>query len=169
MARIQDAIDAAVDWLSFLPDPIVVMLLAFNPIGEVRFAVPVAMLVYGMGWGEAAVWALIGNLAVGPVAGWAVPAAERLIRKSARGNRLMDRMHERTHHKQKAAVTKWKAAAIALFIAIPLPGSGAWTAVVVAHIFGIGWRDAWRYFYAGVVAATALVVVLVQFGWVAWN
>ncbi len=168
MGWLQDTVDAIVDKLDFLPDPIVVILLAFSPIGEVRISVPVAMLVYKMGWGEAAVWSLIGNLAVGPVAGWLFPAIERGLRRTRRGTRWMDAMHARTHRKQGEAFAKWKAALIALFIAVPVPGSGAWTAVLVAHILGISWKEAWRYFYAGVAAATALVTVLVATGNLVW-
>ena len=164
MGWLQDTVDGIVDSLSWLPDPIVVIILAFSPLGEVRISVPVAMFVFDMGWGEAAVWSLIGNLAVAPFAAWLYPAAERAIRRTDRGDRYIERLYAKTQARQGGTVAKWKEAAIALFIAIPIPGSGAWTGVLVAHIFGMHWKDSWRYFYAGVVGATALVTFLAATG-----
>ncbi len=164
MGWLQDLVDRIVDDLSWLPDPFVVMILAFSPLGEVRVSVPVAMFVFDMGWGEAAVWSLVGNLAVAPFAAWLYPATERLVRRSERGERIVERIFAKTQAKQGEKVAKWKEAAIALFIAIPVPGSGAWTGIFVAHIFGLRWKDSWRYFYAGVVGATALVTFLTATG-----
>ena len=53
---------------------------------------------------------------------------------------------------------------MAAFIAIPIPGSGAWSGVLVAHVFGLTWKKAWSYYYAGVVLSTFLVTILVETG-----
>lgn len=158
------------DWLALieqLPGPVAVMLLAFSPVGEVRVSVPVGILAYDMGWGEVIVWSLIGNLAVAPVATWFYRWVEWLARKADWLNRLLDRMYGRTRHKESARIEKWQEAAVALFIAVPFPGSGAWSGVLVAHVFGLQWKKTWSYYYAGVVASTFLVTILVVTGnWV---
>lgn len=152
------------EWLEALPPALVVVLLAFSPVGEVRISIPVAMLVYDMGWGEAIVWSLLGNLAVAPVAAWFYVQVERLLRRGERASRMLDRMYERTRTKNSARVERLQEAAVALFIAIPVPGSGAWSGVLVAHVFGLTWKKAWSYYYSGVVIATFLVTILVATG-----
>lgn len=154
-------------WLELLdgiPPAIAVMLLAFSPVGEVRVSIPVAMLVYDMGWGEAIVWSLIGNLAVAPVAAWIYAAAEKLLRRGERTAALLDRIYERTRNKNSKRVERMQEAAVALFIAVPVPGSGAWSGVLVAHVFGLQWKKAWSYYYAGVVISTFVVAILVATG-----
>jgi uncharacterized membrane protein len=47
-----------------------------------------------------------------------------------------------------------------------LPGSGAWTGLLVAHVWGMQPRRVWGPFYAGCTAATALATALVATG--AW-
>lgn len=153
-----------VDALTNLPPPLAVMLLAFSPVGEVRVSIPVAMLVYDMGWGEAIVWSLLGNLAVAPVAAWFYVQVERLLRRRERTGRFLDRMYERTRNRNSTRVERMQEAAVALFIAIPVPGSGAWSGVLVAHVFGLRWKKAWSYYYAGVVIATFVVALLVETG-----
>lgn len=155
------------DLLAALPPPLVVVVLAFSPLGEVRASVPVAMLHYGMGWGEAVVWSLLGNLAVAPAAAWAYPRLEAWLRRSPRIDAGLTRLTDRTRRRHGARVQRLQAAAVTGVIAVPLPGTGAWTGVLVAHLFGLRWRDAWMHYYAGVVIATFLVTVLVASGnWV---
>jgi uncharacterized membrane protein len=157
-----------IEWLlqlfDALPAPVAVMALAFSPIGEVRVSIPVAILHFDMGWGEAIVWSLIGNILVAPVATWFYRGSEHLLRRSERGARTLDRLWARTRRKQSTRIKHLEEAAVALFIAIPLPGSGAWSGVLVAHVFGLEWRKTWSYFYAGVVASTFLVAGLVVTG-----
>lgn len=164
MGWVQAASDWLVETLDFLPDPLVIILLGFQPLGEVRLSIPVAIIVYGMGWGEAFVWSLIGNLFVAPAAAWLYPRFEAGLRKWGPTDRLIDRIYARTRRRSNARIERLEEAAVAVFIAIPLPGSGAWAGVLVAHVFGLEWSKAWRFYYAGVVGATTMVIVLVVTG-----
>ncbi len=152
------------EFLQALPPPLVIMILAFSPVGEVRVSVPVAMLHYDMGWGEAIVWSLAGNLAVAPAATYVYRGLEAIFRRWQRGALWLDRVYARTRRKQNARIEKLEEAAVAAFIAVPVPGSGAWSGVLVAHVFGLRWKKAWSYYYAGVVASTFLVTMLVVTG-----
>lgn len=168
MGLLADWAEQAAEALSFLPGEIIVVLLAFSPIGEVRISVPAGVFLFQMGWAEAFVWSLLGNLAVAPIAAWLYPRIETMVRRTERGTRWLDRLYEKTRARSSARVEKLQESAVAVFIAIPLPGSGAWTGVLIAHIFGLQWRHAWRYYYAGVVAATVLVTILVETGRIAF-
>ena len=138
--------------------------LAFSPVGEVRASVPVGMLHYGMGWAEAFTWSLLGNLLVLPVAWCAYPRIERLLRRWRWADAGLDRLYARTRARSGKKVERWEEFAVALLIAVPIPGSGAWTGVLVAHVFGLTWRKVAPAFYVGVVGATALATALVQAG-----
>lgn len=145
-----------------------VILLAFVPVGEVRLAVPVAILHHHMGWAEAFVWALLGNLLVLPLAWWLYPRLERLLRRSPRAGALLDRVKARTRRRSTRRVERFEELAIALVIALPLPGSGAWTGMLVAHLFGLPWKKVAPAAYAGCVGATVLAVALVEAGLLAF-
>lgn len=151
-------------WLTALPGWLATLVLAFNPVGEVRTAAPVGMLHYGMGWAEAFTWCLLGNLLVLPVAWWLYPRIERVLRRWPRADRWLDRLYERTRQRSSRRVERFEETAITFLIAIPLPGSGAWTGVLLAHVFGLPWKKVAPAFYVGVVAATALAVFLVETG-----
>ncbi len=144
--------------------PLWVMLVAASPVGEVRFSIPLAVFYFQMGWAEAAVWSLIGNFGIIPVLFWVIPRIEWLVRRTKSGNRMLDWMFARTRKKHSARVEKYEEVALLMFIATPIPGTGAWSGAVVAHLFGLPWAKAWRFCYAGVAIACSLVVALVELG-----
>ncbi len=143
---------------------LIVVVLAWNPVGEVRLAVPVAMLHFGMGPYQAFVWALLGSLLVAPTLWWLLPRAESVARRSAVLARTLDRIYAKTRRAHSKRVERLEEMAIALIIAVPVPLSGAWTGLVVGHLFGLKRRQVAGPYYVGIVGATALAVALVHGG-----
>ena len=46
-------------------------------------------------------------------------------------------LFEKTYHKHSRKFERWGVLALTLFVAIPLPFSGAWTGALLAYLFGI--------------------------------
>lgn len=152
------------DAFAVFPPALAVALLALSPVGEVRLAIPVGILAYGMGWAEAFTWALLGNLLVVPLSTWFYPALERLARRAKWMGRAIDRLYDRTRARNEERVLRMKEFAVFGFIAIPVPGTGAWSGVLVAHLFGIPLRQTWRYYYSGIVVACFITTAAVTAG-----
>jgi len=53
-----------------------------------------------------------------------------------------------------------------LFVAVPLPFTGAWTGSIAAFLFGIEFRKALLSIVSGVIIAGAIVTCLSLLGWV---
>lgn len=156
------------EWLaetfSVFPHELAVFLLAMSPVGEVRMSIPVGILAFGMGWAEAFTWSLLGNLMVVPLLTYFLPKFEGLLRRSQRTERMLEWTFERTRKKADDKVRRYQEFALFLFIATPVPGTGAWTGVVVSHLFGLRFRDSIRFYYAGIVTACIIATALVQLG-----
>lgn len=152
------------EWFAVLPPELAVFVLAMSPIGEVRMSIPIGILAFGMGWAEAFTWSLLGNLLVVPLLTVLLPWIERMMRKNRRTERMLQWTFERTRNKADAKVQKYQEYAVFLFIATPVPGTGAWTGVLVAHLFGLRFKESVRYYYAGIVAACVIATALVQLG-----
>jgi uncharacterized membrane protein len=138
-----------------VPPLAIVALLSALPISEVRGGIP-AGYVLGLGLWKTLLVAIPSNVvAVIPVIRWFNPVASYLGDKPVVG-RFVQWLLRRAR-KREDMVRKYGVFAVTLFIAIPLPVTGAWTGSVVAAVFGL---DFWRSLacaFLGVCIASAIV------------
>ena len=129
------------------PPEVYVLLVAALPVVELRGAIPLGVALGLSPW-ESFLWALLGNLLVVPLAlgllPWAVGLATRMP-LFARAWRALE---------VRGAL------GLFLFVAVPLPGTGAWSGAVLAVVLGVRRRYAFPALALGVVAAGLLVLLL---------
>jgi uncharacterized membrane protein len=156
-----------INWLKDIPKEIVVMIVGALPISELRGAIPVA-LSFGMSIHKAFWLSVIGNIIpIAPALFLLEPVSQRL-RRFKIWARFFDWLFERT--KKKAdTVQKYEALGLAIFVAIPLPMTGAWTGVVAASLFKIRFRYAFIAIVAGVIGAGLIVATLCALGIMSWK
>ncbi len=63
----------------------------------------------------------------------------------------MDRIFEKTRKKASKKVEEYEALALISFVAIPLPGTGAWTGALIAYLFGLDMKRSFFYIVIGVL------------------
>lgn len=112
------------------------------PVGEMRAAIPLGLGIYKLPPWEAYFWAVSGNIVSAALVVYIIaPAAKFLMAHSELLNRFLSCIFERTRKKHNGTYEKWGDLALVIFVAIPLPMTGAWTAAIVAFLFGIPfWR-----------------------------
>lgn len=69
--------------------------------------------------------------------------------------------------KKSEQIEKYGYLGLFLFVAIPLPGTGAWTGSLLAVLFGMKTKKSLLFIFFGVLAA-GLVMTLVSFGAINW-
>ena len=74
-------------------------------------------------------------------------------------NALVDKLEKKAHLKGQK-VTKYKYIGLWLFVAIPLPGTGAWTGALVAAMMEMRLKRAFPAIVIGVVIAGVIVSVV---------
>ena len=74
-------------------------------------------------------------------------------------NSLVDRLERKAHLKGQK-VTKYKYLGLMLFVAIPLPGTGAWTGSLAAAFLDMPLRKAIPSIVAGVLIAGMAITIL---------
>ena len=126
------------------PPEVYVLLVAALPVVELRGAIPLGVALGLSPW-ESFLWALLGNLLVVPLdlglLPWAVGLATRM----------------------PLFARAWRALEVRglfLSVAVPLPGTGAWSGAVLAVVLGVRRRYAFPALALGVVAAGLLVLLL---------
>ncbi len=135
------------------------VLVSMIPVIELRGGIP-----FGVGVGLP-VWlaylaAIIGNMLPVP---FIVVYIRRIFqwmrRHLPRLNYLVTRLEQKAHLKGRM-VTKYKYLGLAIFVAIPLPGTGAWTGALAAAFLDMPLRKALPSIFAGVLVAGVAISIL---------
>ena len=141
-----------------------------NPVGEFCFTamvsmIPVAELRLGGVARGLPVWAaylaaVVGNVLPVP---FIVVYIRRIFlwmrRRLPWLNSLVDKLERKAHLKGQT-VTKYKYLGLLLFVAIPLPGTGAWTGSLAAAFLDMPLRKALPSIFAGIVIAGFAISIL---------
>ena len=137
---------------------LVTLLLAALPISELRGAIPYAITVGGMSWQKAFALSVVGNfLPVVPILLLLESVSTRL-RRYHLWDRFFTWLFERTRRRGKL-VERFEAVGLILFVAVPLPVTGAWTGCVAAFIFKIPIKLALPAILCGIMIAGTVVTL----------
>lgn len=155
-------LDLIVSWLKGIPKEFVVMIVGALPISELRGAIPLG-LSFGMPIPKAFLLSVLGNVSfVLPALLLFEPISNRLV-KFKLWSHFFDWLFERTK-KNAEVIQKYEALGLAIFVAIPLPMTGAWSGVVAASLFKVRFRYAFMAITIGVIAAGLVVATLCRLG-----
>ena len=138
------------------------ILMAMVPVIELRGAIPFGVAA-GISVKQALVCAIIGNLLPIPFILLFLRRVFVWMRKISTGfENLVEKLELRAKRK-KGIVDKYEIIGLIILVAIPLPGTGAWTGALVATVLDIRMRRALPAITIGVVIA-GIVVSVVTYG-----
>ena len=135
-----------------MKDILLTFLVAMVPVVELRGAIPFGV-VRGLNLWTAIIASVLGNLVPVPfIFAWMRAHMPKL-------DGLVTRM-EKKAEKNRAAVEKYAFWGLAILVAIPLPGTGAWTGALVAAMMEMRLKRAFPAIVIGVVIAGVIVSVV---------
>ena len=141
---------------------IITLFVSMVPVIELRGAIPIAT---GMGlspWVAIPV-AIVGNLLPVPFIIIFIKKIFAWMRKvSPKLNGIVDKMEAKAE-KNKEKVLKYAFWGLVLFVAIPLPGTGAWTGALVAAMLDMPLKKAFPSIVIGVLGA-GIIISFVSYG-----
>ena len=136
-------------------------IVSFIPLIELRLAIPLG-LGLGMPWYEAFLISFVSNcipipfiiLLVRPVFDW--------LKKRKMFEGYVKRFEEKMMKKSQK-VTKYEVIGLFLFVAVPLPGTGAYSGSIIAALLGMRLKKAIPSIVAGVFVA-GIIVTIITYG-----
>ncbi|HWQ50863.1 MAG TPA: small multi-drug export protein [Terriglobales bacterium] len=144
--------------LTRLGNDLYVLGLAATPIVELRGSVPLAAAL-GLSWEEAFVLSFIGNMLPVPLVIWLGRALIRWLKGTKvfgpTGQRL-----ERRFLSKRDVVVRYSVIGLAILVAVPLPGTGAYTGAFLASLLDLRMRYALPAIALGVFIADIIVTAL---------
>lgn len=135
------------------------LLVSMVPVVELRGGIPFGVAL-GLPVWAAYLAAIIGNILPVPFILVYIRKIFRWMRKRLpRLNSLVDRLEQKAHLKGRV-VTKYRYLGLLLFVAVPLPGTGAWTGALAAAFLDMPVRKALPSIFAGILIAGAAISIL---------
>lgn len=149
--------------IASLPHEWAVFFLAMIPITELRAAIPLGIEAYGLSVPVTWIFAVLGNifptifilLLMPRLHDWVIK--QRFLGPTAR------HFLERAERRFSGRYGKYGAVALMLFVAIPLPFTGAWTGSLAAFVFNIPFKRAFPLIAGGICLAATGVTLITLF------
>lgn len=135
-----------------------VLIVSMLPVVELRGAIPFGISL-GMDWKTVYFISVIGNIVPIPFIILFFRPIIEYFEKTKLFGKLAAKLKNRTAKKIKNA-NKFKMLSLFLFVAVPLPGTGAWTGAAVAALMKLRIKDSVPAILAGVIVAGVLMIGL---------
>lgn len=136
-------------------------IISMIPIIELRVAIPIGQGM-GLGFWSCYIISVLGNMLPVPI----ILLFVRSVLNWMKGIKHLDKIAlwvEKKGNKHSASVTKYATWGLFIFVAIPLPGTGAWTGALVAALLDMRMKKAFPFIFAG-VAVAGLIISLLSYG-----
>lgn len=135
------------------------MLVSMVPVVELRGGIPFGVAL-GLPVWAAYLSAVIGNILPVPfILVYIRRIFQWMRRRMPRFNSLVDRLERKAHLKGRL-VTRYQYWGLLLFVAVPLPGTGAWTGALAAAFLDMPLRRALPSIFAGILIAGIAISIL---------
>ena len=146
---------------SGLSDSAILALISAMPVVELRGGIPVGVWL-GLPKSQIFLLAVIGNMIPVPII---LLALNRVLQIPFLRKTFVGKLLERVEHKAERFKAEGGAAkALALFVGIPLPGTGAWTGAAIAAVLKLNFYESLLSIFAGVLGAAVIMLALTSTG-----
>ncbi|MFH1789782.1 MAG: small multi-drug export protein [bacterium] len=145
---------------NFSPE-VATFLMAMTPFGELRLALPVALLAYKLPLADAFYIAVLGNM-IPPTIILLLAAKfhKWLEKKKGFFAKQWIKYLADVQEKFQGKYGKYGLFALVIFVGIPLPMTGAWSGAIAAFIFGLPAKKAWPYIGVGVIISGVITSII---------
>lgn len=135
-------------------------LVSMVPVVELRGGIPFGTAL-GLDPVSAAVAAILGNLVPVPFIILFIRHIFDWLRRYEKPRSLVEKFEKKAHLKSKNVI-KYQTFGLCLFVALPLPGTGAWTGALIAAILDMRFKRAMPSIILGVIIAATIVTCVTR-------
>lgn len=149
---------------------LIVFILGLAPVAEVRGAIPLAFKFFMLDFGDsllflvACLWGILGNLIIAPIVLFALYRIDRFILNSKLVPNIIRKFYLNVLSYTRVRAKRYeniKAIGLMLYVAIPLPFTGAWTGSLIAYMLGLNKKKSLICIEIGVLIASAIVLIAI--------
>jgi len=138
---------------------------------ESRYIIPYAIWESGLNWPwwQAFPLAILGNMLPIPFILLFFKFIEKFLRRFKFWTKIMDWLFERTRKRANTKIRRYEVLGLLVFVAIPLPFTGAWTGSLIAYLFDLKFSKSLIIIFIGVLIAATITTILYLTGIFLWS
>ncbi len=140
------------------------IILSLLPIAELRGGLPYAYLVGGYPIWISYLVSVGANFFVGPIVFIFLETVHKWLINWTFYSKIFNKLVSRVRRKTSHLIEKYGFWGIALFVAVPLPVTGAYTGTMAAWLFGLDKKKSMLAVLVGVCVSGLIVSIVVYFG-----
>lgn len=146
--------------MTLLNQIILIIAVTFLPFLELRASIPYGILILNMHWLPVFIVAVITNIILGPIVYFFIDKMLNIFLRIKSIDKIYQQYVESMQKKINKYVEKYGEAAVAIFIGIPLPGSGSYSGALAAYTIGLGYK---RFIIANIIGVliAGIIVTLI--------
>jgi len=144
-------------------DFIYALILSILPIAELRGGIPYALIKGYPVW-LSYIGCVGANFLVGPIVFVFFNTVHGLLFRLSAYRKLFAWFEKRVRNKTSHLIEKYGFWGITIFVAIPLPVTGAYTGSMAAWLFNLGWKKTMLAVIVGVAIAGVIVTLVMALG-----
>ncbi|MBD3311644.1 MAG: ligand-binding protein SH3 [Candidatus Magasanikbacteria bacterium] len=152
-----------VEWFVGFPPELAVFFLSMIPITELRAAIPIGIEVYKLPVFTTWILAILGDIIPAIFILLLVPVLHDWVVKRRFLGPVLTKYLKRAEKTFSGKYEKYGLIAFVIFVAIPLPVTGSWTASFASFIFNIPFKKAFPPIFLGVCLAATFVTLITLF------
>ena len=149
--------DRLFEFLSVAGKEVALFIVSMVPLIELRGSIPLGAAL-GMPWYTVLVISLIGNLIPVPFIIWFGRPLFKWLKQTKLLSGITHKVETRLM-KKADKVTKYELIGLCLFVAVPLPGTGAWSGAAIAALLGMRMLPSFISIALGVVIAGVIMTL----------
>jgi uncharacterized membrane protein len=142
-----------------------VFLISMLPIFELRGAIPIGIYSYKLSYWTVIPLAIAGNMVPIFFVLLFFDLITKLCFKFSFTKKILEAIFRRTRSKS-AIIEKYEEVGLMIFVAIPLPVTGAWTGSLAAYLMGLSFWKSIFFIFLGVCIASVVVSLLTSLKWI---
>jgi len=147
----------------WLPDLLEIFFSSMIPWVEARYVIPF-YITEGWHWWEVFPIAVAGNILPIPFILLFFVYVERFLRRFPFWDGLMTKLFSHTQKRADKTIQRYETLGLLLFVAVPVPFTGAWTGALIAYLFGLNVWKSLVTIIGGLLCSASLMTIVTLMG-----
>ena len=136
---------------------------------ESRYVIPYALWEFNWELWQVFPLAILGNMMPIPFVLLFFKFVEKFLRRFRFWTKVMDWLFKRTRERADGKIIKYEYLGLIMFVAVPLPFTGAWTGSLIAYLFDLKFSKSLFTILLGVIISATITVILYSTGLILWS